>query len=118
MGIHVLCTCIIFISLLQAIKKKDVTEMKRLLELMSQEEINEYDASGLTALHYAVENNCLGAMELFFYKRAGFVSNKLILSKSHDGNILKIFQSKQGIQIAITKHLCTEQQNLKKDQLK
>ena len=84
MGIHVLCILymhIMFISLPQAIKKKDVTEMKRLLELMSQEEINEYDASGLTALHYAVENNCLGAMELFFYKRAGFVSNKCILSK-------------------------------------
>ena len=48
MGIHV-------ISLPRAIKRKDVTEMKRIFELMSQEEINEYDASGLTALHYAVE---------------------------------------------------------------
>ena len=54
----------------------------------------------------------------FFYKRAGFVSNKLILSKIYDGNILKIFQLKREIQIAIVKTLCTKQQNLKKDQLK
>ena len=63
-----------FISFPRASKRRDVTEMKRIFELMSQEEINEYDASGLTALHYAVENKCLGSMGLLFFTKEQVLS--------------------------------------------